>query len=50
MVLKKIKGFKNMAAIEKDMIQWVDELDKQKNENVFDENWLLWQMVRLKCQ
>ena len=25
-----------MESIEKDMIQWIDELEKQKNEKVFD--------------
>ena len=34
---RRLKDLRNMAAIEKDMIQWIDELEKQKNEKVFDE-------------
>ena len=28
---------KNMESIEQDMIQWIDELDKNRNNNLFDE-------------
>ena len=33
---RRLKDLKNMESIEKDMIQWIDELEKQKNEKVFD--------------
>ena len=29
---------KNMEALEKEMVQWVDEFEKRKNEKVFDES------------
>ena len=34
---RRLKDLKNMKAIEKDMEQWIDELEKQKNEKVFDD-------------
>ena len=34
---RRLKDFKNMKSIEKDMEQWIDELEKRKNENPFDE-------------
>ena len=34
---RRLKDFKNMASIEKEMIQWVDEFEKIKKENPFDE-------------
>jgi len=33
---RRLKDLRNMVAIEKDMEQWIDELEKQKNEKVFD--------------
>tara|TARA_R110002020_G_C15844391_1_gene735487 strand:+ start:35 stop:541 length:507 start_codon:yes stop_codon:yes gene_type:complete len=33
---RRLKDMKNMESIEKDMIQWVDEIDKIKKEKVFD--------------
>ena len=33
---RRLKDFKNMVDIEKDMIQWVDEFEKIKKENPFD--------------
>ena len=33
---RRLKDLQNMEAIEKDMIQWVDEIDKFKKEKVFD--------------
>ena len=33
---RRLKDFQNMKSIEKDMEQWIDELDKMKNEKVFD--------------
>ena len=32
-----LKDFKNMIAIEKEMVQWVDEFEKIRKENPFDE-------------
>ena len=34
---RRLKDLRNMTALEKDMEQWVDELEKQKNEKVFDD-------------
>tara|TARA_R100001594_G_scaffold104345_1_gene138954 strand:+ start:463 stop:981 length:519 start_codon:yes stop_codon:yes gene_type:complete len=34
---RRLKDFKNMKSIEKDMEQWVDEMEKQRQENPFDE-------------
>ena len=34
---RRLKDLKNMDSIEKDMIQWVEEMEKQKNEKVFDD-------------
>ena len=34
---RRLKDFKNMEAIQKDMEQWVDEWEKIKKENPFDE-------------
>ena len=34
---RRLKDLRNMTAIEKDMEQWIDELEKQKNEKVFDD-------------
>ena len=34
---RRLKDFKNMTSIEKEMIQWVDEFEKIKKENPFDE-------------
>jgi len=33
---RRLKDFKNMEAIEKDMIQWVDEMTEQRKKNPFD--------------
>jgi hypothetical protein len=33
---RRLKDLRNMISIEKDMEQWIDELEKQKNEKVFD--------------
>ena len=33
---RRLKDLRNMEAIEKDMIQWIDEMDKQKEEKIFD--------------
>ena len=33
---RRLKDFKNMESIEKEMEQWVDEFEKIKNEKVFD--------------
>ena len=35
---RRLKDFKNMTSIEKEMIQWVDEFEKIRNEKVFDES------------
>ena len=34
---RRLKDLRNMEAIEKDMIQWIDEIEKQRKENPFDE-------------
>ena len=34
---RRLKDLKNMDSIEKDMIQWVDELTEQRKKNPFDE-------------
>ena len=34
---RRLKDLKNMEALEKDMIQWVDEMQKTKDKNPFDE-------------
>ena len=33
---RRLKDFINMKAIEKDMEQWMDDLEKQKEKNPFD--------------
>ena len=33
---RRLKDFKNMESIEKDMEQWVDEITKQRQQNPFD--------------
>ena len=35
---RRLKDLRNMDAIEKDMVQWVDEFTKMKNEKIFDES------------
>ena len=34
---RRLKDFQNMKSIEKDMIQWVDEMEKEREKNPFDE-------------
>ena len=34
---RRLKDLKNMEAIEKDMIQWIDEMTEQRKKNPFDE-------------
>ena len=34
---RRLKDLRNMDAIEKDMIQWVDEMEKSRDKNPFDE-------------
>ena len=34
---RRLKDLRNMEALEKDMIQWVEEINEQKNKNPFDE-------------
>ena len=34
---RRLKDFKNMKSIERDMEQWVDETEKQREQNPFDE-------------
>ena len=34
---RRLKDFVNMEALEKDMIQWIDEMEKTRKENPFDE-------------
>ena len=34
---RRLKDLRNMEALEKDMIQWVDEMQKTKDKNPFDE-------------
>ena len=33
---RRLKELKNMKSIEKEMVQWVDELEKQKQEKIYD--------------
>ena len=35
---RRLKDLKNMVAIEKEMVQWVDEFEKIKKEKVFDKS------------
>ena len=35
---RRLKDFKNMSALEKEMEQWVDEFEKIRNEKVFDKS------------
>ena len=35
---RRLKDFKNMESIEKEMEQWVDEFEKIRNEKVFDKS------------
>ena len=35
---RRLKDFKNMESLEKDMIQWVEEFTKMRNEKVFDKS------------
>ena len=35
---RRLKDLNNMKSIEKEMIQWVDELDKKQKEKVFDKS------------
>ena len=35
---RRLKDFKNMIAIEKEMEQWVEEMEKQSKEKIFDES------------
>ena len=34
---RRLNEFKNMESIEKDMLQWIDELNKNRSKNPFDE-------------
>ena len=34
---RRLKDLRNMESLEKDMIQWIDELSKQRDKNPFDE-------------
>tara|TARA_B100000287_G_scaffold403135_1_gene424667 strand:+ start:39 stop:572 length:534 start_codon:yes stop_codon:yes gene_type:complete len=34
---RRLKDLKNMVAIEKDMIQWIDEMERMREKNPFDE-------------
>ena len=34
---RRLKDLQNMKAIEKDMVQWVEEMEKNRKENPFDE-------------
>ena len=34
---RRLKDFRNMKSIEKDMEQWIDEMEKTKEQNPFDE-------------
>ena len=34
---RRLKDLQNMEALEKDMVQWVEELTKQRKKNPFDE-------------
>ena len=33
---RRLKDLQNMESLEQDMIQWVDEMEKQKEKNPFD--------------
>ena len=33
---RRLKDLRNMESLEKDMIQWVDEITKQRQQNPFD--------------
>ena len=35
---RRLKDLQNMESLEKEMIQWVDELDKLNNEKIFDKS------------
>ena len=35
---RRLKDLKNMTSIEKEMEQWIDELEKRKDENPFDKS------------
>mgnify|MGYP003135079872 CR=1 FL=1 len=35
---RRLKDLQNMESIEKDMVQWVDEMEKQKEGKIFDES------------
>jgi len=35
---RRLKDFQNMESLEKDMIQWVEEFTKMRNEKVFDKS------------
>ena len=35
---RRLKDFQNMKAIEKEMEQWVDEIEKRKSEKIFDKS------------
>ena len=35
---RRLKELQNMKSIEKEMVQWVDELEKQKQEKIFDKS------------
>jgi hypothetical protein len=35
---RRLKDLRNMESLEKDMVQWVDEFTKMKNEKIFDES------------
>ena len=34
---RRLKDLKNMRALEKDMVQWVEEITEQRKKNPFDE-------------
>jgi len=34
---RRLKDLRNMEALEKDMIQWVEEITEQRKQNPFDE-------------
>ena len=35
---RRLKDFRNMSALEKEMEQWVEEMEKQSKEKIFDES------------
>jgi hypothetical protein len=35
---RRLKELQNMKSIEKEMVQWVDELEKMKQEKIFDKS------------